>query len=356
MIVGILVDAFFLGNESGINTFVKHTCRMFRNNDVETYLLLDGTITDERVEKAYLDMGVKIWSDQGDLVRYHTKEHDEQAVLPSFERLLVKFKELGPSLVLANSYVTTQAITAIDMGDCKKATQTHIGDVMSLDHKDKWDFSTSQDFIDLLNSDKVDLICQTDGVRTKHLEVLDKRTKAFVCHEAYFESNFTHQLRKVREGAICIAGNYKRKNIEQVIDLCAQAHIPLTILTTCKDSPDRISLDLYAKQEGCKFNIIEKLGNQFVTSHIKSHKIMIHMADIEVCPYSVIEALPHIPCIIKDDVPWTHNFFKQAIKIEKDDYKAVLEVYNNSEKYDTLDLKEYQETAWKQWSTYINSK
>lgn len=83
--------------------------------------------------------------------------------------------------------------------------------------------------------------------------------------------------------------------------------------------------------------------------------MMIQLADIEVFPYSIVESIFHIPCVINGKSKWGQEFLEEAIKIDPEDYSvdSMIDIYNNFESYDRLDYNKYYNDTKYSWSNYI---
>lgn len=358
--IGILCDGYFIGSGSGINTYIRHLSRMFIEMGYDVHLITDTPIGEKLTSMNYQKMGVHVHPPTQKTyneVRPHTIDFEYDYVANEFLVYAIEFvKEYNPIAMFANSYGTSVAIKNIPNYNGKTGLITHIGDVMSPSFESVWDYQpdVTGAFLSEIDNDDIDLICQTEGVKKTHLRVLKNRTNAVVCHEPlYVNANF--QLRKERNGVIVVAGNYKRKKIHDVIRMCGKAGLPLTIITNRNACDFDDDLDIACIRYGVEFDIIENIANDFVIPHIKSHRLMLHMSDVEVCPYSIIEAMPFIPCVIKKDVPWTDGFYPEyTIKVDIDDIDVLKEAYENYDQYPTIDLVEYQKECKASWVRYLS--
>ncbi|CAM0094748.1 hypothetical protein VPHK567_0309 [Vibrio phage K567] len=358
--IGIMIDGYFVSSGSGINTYVRHLCQtLIKDLGYDVTLFVDTPIEEKVSLNQYNKIGVNIVNaNENYRVRTFTASFEENHVARVFKDICQPWvDEHKPVAMISHSYGTALAVRDLEF-DGKKCIVTHIGDVMAPDLPDLWDFEdhTVRSFLQSLDNNDIDLVCQTEGIVDNHLKVLKNRDRksCIVCHEP-FHVAIDRQLRPVREGAIVVAGNYKRKRLHDVIDVCAKADIPLTIITGDKTGYGE-DLDMYCIKQKVRYNIIEKLANDFVVPQIRSHRIMIHLSDIEVCPYSVIEAMPYVHCLVKKGAPWTHKFYPEyTTRIDLDDIDIVKDAYENYDKYETMDLAEYQKSVNDSWEAYLSS-
>ena len=192
----------------------------------------------------------------------------------------------------------------------KYCTYTHIGDIMDSDNKEMIDFQDSlvRKYIELLKETDIPLATQTPGVKQRLIDLLD-RDNITVLPEPYFEPSLIYTTKQGTKGVLMIGSNYRRKNYQKMFDVLAITGLPATVVCAQDTDIDGNKLIDMALKSGVNgFRIINNIPNEYIHTVIKSHRCLLHLSEIEVLPYAVLESLQHIPCIINGKAPWSKDF------------------------------------------------
>lgn len=156
-----------------------------------------------------------------------------------------------------------------------------------------------------------------------------------------------------------IGSNYKRKNFQKMFDILAITGLPCTVVCGVDiDKETGESLEEMAQKAGVQgVRIIKDLPNEYMHYIINGSKVMLHLSEIEVLPYAILESAPHIPCIINGEAPWAKDFPIPHIPVNPDDiFECVMkisEAYGDKFEYPVLDLDVYKTDCEAEWKTVL---
>jgi hypothetical protein len=138
-----------------------------------------------------------------------------------------------------------------------------------------------------------------------------------------------------------------------MLELIGKTDYSLTILTGNKVD-GYINIEKEAKKVNVKkIKIIENYNNDFIPIISANHKVLLHLSTIEVCPYSVLEAMcNNLQPIINKDVNWGKTFFNEVEKISPSDVERFKEIVENHKEY-LYSYEDYINKSEQQWKEYI---
>lgn len=374
----IFVDSIFLNNSSGINTFVKHFMGMVdkfnhldHNRNINLNILSDDIevlkwfIETNHVPTKYFTIDVNS-EDISVKNRYNRQMH----LVISFNKFIDSVKKSAKNseyIFVTNSYFTTK-ILHDNMHTINKVfiknkcfAYTHIGDIFDMSKSDVHDFERSEvdEYVKLLSTEKfkqnIKILTQTKCMMDQLSLLTNNKNIAVVEEPLYLNLNFSIVNDSVKTDEILIiAGNYKRKRYDKMIKLLSIVNKPFKILVGKKVLYYDLEALIKECNIECEYTIIENLENDFIINHILMSKMLLHVSDIEVSPYSILESASFIPAIIDNNNIWSRSFDDIGHLVNCDDYdefkRVVDDVYNNkiSSKFDLNKYTELFEKKWKE--------
>ena len=130
------------------------------------------------------------------------------------------------------------------------------------------------------------------------------------------------------QGVLFIGTAESRKRYQVFIDLIKQTNLPARVMTSKKAQKS-------FEQEFKKHNITDYVIKTAVTGiekadFIKSCRVSFIPSKMESYCYAFIETIPHMPVVVLDDQPWTHNFDSElyVTTSKKDMASVILDCYN----------------------------
>lgn len=203
--IAFMVDHFFIGNTSGIFTFIKHFAQMCRDMGYNLDIITEVSAHDRLPET--FDMSNVSLFFMPDYVQnlngrmYFTPEHEDEVRAPTMQLSMEGYlQEFTPELVVAHSYSATKAMDnlqpILDGMDAKYMTYTHIGDVMDSNNVEMIDFKDDlvREYITLLESIDFPIGTQTPGVRQQLLNLLGDK-EIHVLPEPFFEPQTVYRTK-----------------------------------------------------------------------------------------------------------------------------------------------------------------
>lgn len=360
-----LIDSDFIGNSSGIYTFMKHIIRMFNKigyvvdiiSEIPIYEKIDSDTINRDITLSFPKYDDDTYI--GDMYNVNSMLIDG-SIMPSFfkKEIDLYLSKHSPQLVIANSLSTTKALIGSAVEDIS-ISYTHIGDLMDESKVSMYDFTEESvvEYLSVLNNSTIQIGTQSQGSKNRMLEVLPKRKydSISVLFEPYISNTEIVDYYENKKGIIIISGNYKRKAYDKMLEIAGKCKVPVTIVCGNVDHGYFNIRELVYKNKIKEFRILNDYHNDMVPQLIKGHRMMLQLADIEVFPYSVVESIFHIPCIINGKSKWGQEFLEEAIKIDPDNYSidCIKKVYDNFDTYKKLNYQEYYSDTKQSWLNYM---
>lgn len=314
----LLCSSCMLYENSGIYTFIKNTINLFSKIGGEILLYTDATNV----------------ISEANIIR--DREH------------LISICE--NNIIISNDYASLKWIK--DVLHIAKSCYyyTHIGDMFH-DKLDFYDFEYAEtmEAIDIIKNNKINILCQTYQIK-EYLQTVFNNTAICVAGEPLIEMNDDIFVSKFENTALCIMSNLKRKRIDDVIRICKYLNYSLILITSSNSG--YYNINKIAKDASVDVKIFTNVDNSYMPLYYSMSTFLIHFSEIEVLPYSVMEALKYIPVFINNDAYWTNFISDEYVhKIDKNDFKYILE---NVDKFKNFDYNKYMEETKKQWLYIIN--
>lgn len=367
--IAFVIDSFFIGNTSGIFTFVKHFAKMCQNLGYVLDLIVDQ----------YDGIEVPRKFDTSNVSYFYTSGfHDtrnlslmykmtyESKVRPeifarSFKNYLTEFK---PIAVVSHSFSSTIALyklkPLLDELGIKPLAYTHIGDIMCPNNVDLLDFGDdiTLNYIRLLKHLPFSVGTQTLASQ-KALDKMHLKSKPLLLPEPYYEPQSFYKTPSGTRGVLIVSSNYERKRFDLMFEILSITGLPVTVVCgLAKRKKDQKSLRQMAMDAGVQgYRQINDLPNDLMVDIIKQHRVLLHMSEIEVMPYAILEASSHIPCIVNKNAPYTDGIPGSVVKIDPDDMyecvSTIMEVYGDTYEYLSFDSREYVADCEQIWSEFL---
>ena len=349
----ILVDAGFLNNSSGINTFVKHLINMF----VDELNMNVKIITDNKdiilPNNCYHDVEIISCENFTHILPVNTPIENQHLISKKIQKaILDNVNKDNENIFIANSYSTTLTLTNI-MDIYKKSnfiTYTHIGDIFSPDLKYCFDFSSeiTNAYLDILkNNKKIEIFTQSETMKKQLLKVLDDEeiNIKVVTMPVFVDFSF-NDFEKYND-VIIICSNYKRKRFDKMFKFLQGSNLKIKILM--HDTKGYYDIEKLGKEYELDIDIYKDIPNEYVQLHICSSKMLLHFSDIEVYPYSILESSFFIPVVI-NNAEWCNSFKEMAILT---DYESNYNMIKTELKTKPINnYKKYRDMFLKDWRLY----
>lgn len=362
----ILCDSGFMNNSSGIYTFIKYLSKLFTDLDYSITLLSEYPCDNLcnfilNLDNLNISFPKNIVKSNYEYKRetYNYIEFQENVSIPSYKIGIKEYLEnTKPIMIIANSYASTKAMIESDV-NCIKLSYTHIGDLLDEKNKDLYDFDddSTKEYLNLYKNNEIFIGTQTVGTKNKLEKIINRNTGIFHLNEPFYILEEILDFYNEKQGIIIISGNYKRKNYEDMLELVSGTDIPITIICGNPIHGNDNLHELIYKKNIKKYRIIENIDNSFVHNIINQHRLMIHLSNIEIFPYSVLEGLCSVPCIINGNSVWGEYFLEDCIKLKysnvNEHKNKLIDIYNNYEKYNTFKIGEYIKNTTSMWQNFI---
>ena len=314
----LLCSSCMLYENSGIYTFIKNTINLFSKIGEEILLYTDATNV----------------ISEANIIR--DREH------------LISICE--NNIIISNDYTSLKWIKDILHIAKSCYYYTHIGDMFH-DKLDFYDFEYAEtmEAVDTIKNNKINILCQTYQIK-EYLKTIFNNTAIYVAGEPLIEMNDDIFVSKFENTALCIMSNLKRKRIDDVIRICKYLNYSLILITSSNNG--YYDINKIAKDASVDVKIFTNVDNSYMPLYYSMSKFLIHFSEIEVLPYSVMEALKYIPVFINNDAYWNNFISDEYVhKIDKNDFKYILD---NVDKFKNFDYNKYMEETKKQWLYIIN--
>lgn len=335
-----LIDYIYMKNKNGVYTFMKHFIKLM--NDIG--------ITVDVASTNYFN---NILDLHGLNFKQHyvlEKEYFCDNTIANWTDVISKYTEsYQVDLIVTNSFMTASAIEKLGLED-NSIIYTHLSEV--LDEKNYSHHPESKQYRRFMSNTNMKIVTQSKELAIEFGKILNK--EVMCAYEPIYYTDTINIFKK--NGIIVIGTNDKRKNYETMLRYIGLLDIPVTMI--CNNANITNLHSIVSKYNISQYRIIESIHNDMIGNMISQHKLMLHFAELEVCPYVLLEGMKHIPCIINGNSKWGRSFFSPAIKIDISNEEASLElinnIYNNYEEYELFDNVSYMDICKKQWINILN--
>ncbi|EJL8716073.1 hypothetical protein Q9X98_004261 [Vibrio parahaemolyticus] len=369
--VAFLLDSFFIGNASGIYTFIKHFAQMCAENALMLDVIVDVTDIDGEdvafpngIDLSHVSLfSMPMFAENSKELPVHSFEFEKEVRSRTFEQGLAQYlRDFTPSLVVSHSYASTLALDSMndefDALGIPRIAYTHIGDIMSPD-SNFTDFSSDLviDYLRLLKDIKFEIGTQTIGVKSQ-LESLIPEANVKLLPEPFYEPRVVYRTTNGTKGVLIIGSNYERKNFDLMFEILAITGLPVTVVCGQDLGRDGRTLKEMAHEAGVQgYRQLTNVPNDFLPGIIRQHRVLLHLSDIEIMPYAILEASVHIPCVVNGNAPWSKDFPCPHIKVDPNDIfecvQTLSEAYGDTFEYRGLDVDEYAKNCEEAWLNEI---
>lgn len=351
--VYILVDAGFLNNSSGINTFVKHVINMFINElNVNIKLITD----DKNIilsNDCYCNIDIITCEKFMQTLTMNTPLGNQRFISEKIKKAVLD--NIYPdveNIFIANSYSTTLTLINI-MNIYKKSrfiTYTHIGDIFSPELENSFDFSSeiTNAYLELLkNNEKLEIFTQSEIMKKQLFKVLKSENLNIEVVTMPIFVDFSYDDFDKYNDIIIICSNYKRKRFDKMFKFLEGTELKVKILM--HDTKGYYNIEELCKQYKINVDIYKDIPNEYVQLHICSSKMLLHFSDIEVYPFSILESSFFIPVVI-NNAEWCKSFEEIAILVDYDtNYNKIV---SELETKPTNNYKKYKSKFLRDWKLY----
>lgn len=357
--IAFLIESFFLSNVSGIYTFVKHFSKMCADHNVRLDLIMDTSYGFEAPKELNSDhvslfASPRMLNDDCEYVAYGLKFEDDVRVKAFTTSLAGYCEEFDPIMVVSHSYATTKVLKALKTKS-RKVAYTHIGDIMDANNTELLDFSSdlTRAYIELLSTLDFEIGTQTTSSK-EALEALMPEAKVTLLPEPFYVPKVVYQTADKRKGILIISSNYDRKRFDKMFEIIAITGLPVTVCAGYTGEGEH-ELEAMAKAAGVQgFRLLKNVPNDYLTGIIRQHKVLLHLSEIEVMPYAILEASVHIPCVVNGNAKWAQGDLPCPVtKVDIEDIfdcvMKITEAYGDSFEYRGLDVDAYSQNAEKVW-------
>lgn len=355
MNVVVICESNFLNNSSGINTFINHLTTMLEKFNLNTYLVVSDLHNFEDIY-TYKEKNITILSDSEYDSCLNVQTLDQQdKYIESFFKTIRKNIPNDNNIFISNSYSSTKVFEKlVDFYPKSKFyAYTHVGDIFSPTKEDLYDFSEDMNteyLKTLRDNDFIKILTQTDCMNDRLSYIIDRDDILTIPEPLYIDDVYDIGMRD--DNILIVCSNYKRKRFDLMLKYVGLSGKPVKILCYKEDGYYDIK-ELLLKNNIKKYIIIENINNKNVSFHTLMSKMLLHFSEIEVCPYSILEASSIIPSVINSNAQWTKSFSKISEMVDYDNEKNVLDaigkIYSN-EITKKFNLEKYQYTFENTWS------
>lgn len=381
--VVLFVDSHFLNNSSGINTFIKNLIfAIDKINSIQNiYKYNINLLSDDREKLVWFKNMIKECHLETDVI-YHDIDcktiykDDPINVLKVEKHLEYSFYKFMPKICdttkryifIANSYNTTKILYenlySIFDSMCypELYSYTHIGDIFDMDKKIVHDYNEDEvvKYIDLFSNEEVKkhikILTQTNCMKDQLIKITNNTNIEVVPEPLFIDMSQLIIEDFKTDDVLIIAGNYKRKRYDKMIKLLKLVDKPFKILVGKKKLSYDLDELILQNEITQPYEILEDLDNELIINHIMMSKMLLHIADIEVCPYSVLESASFIPVIVDNNNIWSQSLKDIVYLINTEDEElfkhTINEIYNN--KLNTkFNLNDYQNEFINKWISIL---
>ncbi len=344
----LLIESFFLNNSSGINTFIKNMCIMFPDN------IIIVTDCEESIRDLswYKKHNIQIIYNSGSMDDYSEENYKKQIISN-----LYKLDKTCNYIMIANSFITLSILNEYNLDEFKYKTlcyYTHIGDILDPDKKDIHDFKdiNISKIFEYLKNENINILTQTNCVKKRLLKLLNK--DSIVLPEPLYVDGLDI-FKKNNKTVLIIASNYKRKRFDLMLKLLSNIDCNIKIL--CDSITGYYDIYHLLKTNNISTKnivILENINHAQLKQHIIGSKCLLHISDIEVCPYSVLEASIYIPTIINNNNVWSKDFNNISYMIDPNNEKESISIINNILNTDVKTLFNYEEYKSNSKDKWVN--
>lgn len=367
--VAFLMESFFIGNSSGVYTFIRHFATMCKEHDMHLDIILDQKSIREIPDDMAADH-VSIFIHDNEFHNpegyvMFTKEFEGGVRSEVFERTFKQYlEEFTPDLVVGHSMPSTKALH--NMSDLfkekgiKRLAYTHIGDVMDPNNIDMLDFRSEVilDYLDLFQEIDFPIGTQTKSSK-EAIEKVAPKGECIVLPEPYYSPNGNYRPTKSTLGVLIIASHYSRKRFDLMFEILAITGLPVTVICG-NDTLGGVTLRELAEKAGVQgYRQITNMPNKYLSGIIAQHRVMLHLSEAEVMPYAILEASEKIPCIINGNAPWAEGELPcPVIKVDPSDVygcvSTIIETYGDAFEYKVFDSASYTTNCDAKWKEFID--
>ena len=290
--IAFLLEAWTLNGGTGITTFVNHAVKMCRENGFKLDLILE-----KKVFKDYTDETVTMFYPADTAIVPCTLDAQVTITAPTLEHELEKYLRVyTPSKIVAHTFSSTLALSAVETS-VQKLAYTHIGDVLDTESRHT-DFSTeiARAYLALYSNIGYPIATQSKSTQGRLRELLPSADVIVLPEPYYCKPDST----RGKEGILIIGSHAPRKKHKAMFKALVGLGLPVTVITQWGGILKQLVEDVGLQDCTIKLG----LSTEEVLTEIKRHRVLLHFADLEFMPYSILEASPHLPCLVSDKAEW----------------------------------------------------
>jgi hypothetical protein len=371
--VAFMVDSLFIGNHSGIFTFLRHFQKLALESGWMLDIISDASLKHDGTENVFPDSfdtsNVSCFVSDGVAEKdggaiYFTPETADKEYVEFYRKNLSDYLKMAkPKLLVTHSYSTTKAVH--EMYDEVKelvpnvVAYTHIGDIMDENNIESLDFGSelTLKYINLLNEIEFPVGTQTQASHVALSHFVEPESVKLL-PEPYYEGQTYYATPDNTKGVLIISSFYDRKRFELMFEVLGIAGLPVTVVTGL-DEKDGVTLrELAIKNDVQGYRQLNNIPNEFLNGIIKQHRCLLHLSDIEVMPYAILEASAHIPCVVNGNAPWAREELPCPVyRVDVDNLfecvSTLVEVYGDTFEYKAFNVENYAESVLSAWSELV---
>lgn len=238
------------------------------------------------------------------------------------------------NIFISNSYSSTKVFEKLvkKYPNSKYFAYTHIGDMFFPDKADSYDFNNDINiqFLNTMKSnDFIKILTQTECMNNALSRIINRDDILTIPEPLYMDNVYDIGLKD--NSILIVCSNYRRKRFDVMLKYIGMIGKPVKIL--CHNKEGYYDIPKLMSDNGIKrYSVMENLSNSEISFHILSSVMMLHFSDIEVCPYSILEASSFIPVLINNNSEWSKSFENICEMVDYNNEDSVVEaiesIYN----------------------------
>ena len=270
--IAFVVEPWVLAKGTGVATFMAHSSLMCKLNGY------------------YLDV----------ITTPHTTAPCDGLTLFKGDNLygtLISYlQEHKPEMIVAHTHKSTSVLNQIET-EIPRYAYTHIGDLLDVENP-LGDISRAdaRSYLALLGEITYPIATQSISTQER-LSALLPDKEVVVLPEPYYTDDCKE---RGKEGLLIIGSHARRKRKDLMLRAAAETGLPVTVVASWAGDFDK-----HIKKAGIvDCTLLIGQTNDKVMELIKTHRVLLHFADLEFMPYSILEASPHLPCLVSNKAEW----------------------------------------------------
>ena len=351
-----------LNNNGGINTFFRHFFSMSNFLKLDVTLVTDicrddFSFSDDDLKKIICGLPYNFNESEAEYACPNDEYTYRNIQADRLTKLILNHFDVNEEYIfISNCHVSTEALNNLvyKYSKSKFISYTHIGDLFHED-EDSYDFDNKfvEKYIKTISTNAKIINCTQLEDFIPIVNSKTGRNDTVFANEPFYDSEpelfFDNDF---KSGIIIICANYKRKRLDKMIEILSHLDEPVKIITTALEHGyyDINRLLSKYKVQGI---VLENVPNKDILLHVKMSKLLLHVADIEVCPYSIIESSSILPVAVNGDANWSKAMSNFVYYISEDPVVAAKEIKELLKAAPKNDYKKYVQEFENQWKNIL---